>query len=68
MCSKSRLCVDQLLEQEIPEDCLLLRLSQWFGSPCGWMPREGTDSQEEEVGTQRSLCWDLWSVTFLESF
>lgn len=35
MCSKSHLRVDQLLEQEIPEDCLLLRLSQWFGSPCG---------------------------------
>lgn len=35
MCSKSHLCVDQLLEQELCEDCLLLRLSQWFGSPCG---------------------------------
>ncbi|KAL2297487.1 hypothetical protein Nmel_016790 [Mimus melanotis] len=30
---KSHLCVDQLLEQELREDCLLLRLSQWFGSP-----------------------------------
>lgn len=29
-----------------------------------WMLQEGA---EEEVGTQRSLLWDLWSVTFLES-
>lgn len=35
MCSKSHLRVDQLLEQELREQCLLLRLSQWFGSPCG---------------------------------
>lgn len=34
-CAPSLTSVDQLLEQELREQCLLLRLSQWFGSPCG---------------------------------
>lgn len=47
MCSKSHLCVDQVVEQELHEDFLLLRYSQWFGSL--WMLLEDTGTQEEEM-------------------
>lgn len=61
-CAPNLTCVwINSLEQELCEDCLLLRLSQWFGSACGCSGRALTPRKRS--WEQSVLYFGIYGVT-----